>query len=103
MKRIDDLDALASELDVGMLVVTDRPDEWVIAEIARHAGSRPGSGATLLQALHKLADERMITIRLRAGKKRHVKLIRYYERLGYVLTRARGNDMVRRPIKPEIK
>jgi hypothetical protein len=92
--------ALASRLHVGMLLVAlnDAPDEWTLLEFARSRGSQPGVGATVLRALHTLADQHCITIRLRAGdftKRRHVKLIRYYEQFGYVAWR--GNDMVRLP------
>jgi hypothetical protein len=48
--------------------------------------------------LHGLADKNRARIGLRAGdltKRRHVKLIRYYEQFGYVAVH--GNDMIRLP------
>jgi hypothetical protein len=101
----DDLVAIrrkASSLHVALLVIPyteDETEQWYLAEICRQRDSVPGAGATVLRELHTLADQHGATIRLRAGsrftKKRHVKLIRYYEQFGYVVIR--GNEMKREP------
>lgn len=95
--NINDVEALATSLGVELKLDTGANDRWYLLAVKR-TRDNPGAGAAVLQALHSIADTSRARIGLRAGdftKKRHVKLIRYYERFGYIAVR--GNDMIREP------
>jgi hypothetical protein len=95
--NINDVTALATSLGVELKLDTKASDRWSLLAIKRTCDN-PGAGAVVLRALHDIADNNRARIGLRAGdftKRRHVKLIRYYERFGYIVMR--GNDMMRLP------
>ena len=97
MSDFKDVNALAASLAVELNII-DIGDLWFLNSIKRLKGAKRGTGAVVLQALHALADQECKRITLRAGdwtKPRHVKLIRYYERFGYVVSS--GNQMLRSP------
>jgi hypothetical protein len=95
--NINDVTALATSLGVELKLDTKVSDRWLLLAIKR-TRDNPGAGAVVLRALHAIADKNCARIGLRAGdftKRRHVKLVRYYEQFGYVAIH--GNDMIRLP------
>ena len=92
-QRLFDLTAF---LRVNLKLDMRSPEHWYLTTLAR-TRHNPGAGATVLQALHVLADKECASIRLRAGdpwKRRNADLIRYYEQFG--LYRARIGDTRRK-------
>ena|ERR1700730_5024760 len=88
---------LAAALHVELEII-DLGELWFLNSIKRRKGAKRGTGAVVLLALHALADQECKRVSLRAGdwtKRRHVKLVRYYENLGYVVVS--GNQMIRSP------
>jgi hypothetical protein len=101
-QRLFDLTAF---LRVNLKLDMRSPEHWYLTTLAR-TRHNPGAGATVLQALHVLADKECASIRLRAGdpwKRRNADLIRYYEQFGYIVRGLAihdgrlGNDMIRMP------
>ena len=101
---------LSRKLKVSINVDRRNPFEhkntWKLEGISREEGSVAGSGAKVMKAFHKAADEHNKSVKLyptgrSSGRRGKSKLVDYYKSLGYKSTS--DNGMIRHPKKRKSK